>query len=545
MHRRPLASTLLAVVLPLCLLGSAIAQPAAQAVGLYRVRVDVPPHLGRVPVTVYIERPEHTSQGLQQVPCERLRVRVRAGMPSMPAMQLAPVDLVASSPGRYQGAVDLSMPGAWLLDVSIAGPPGTGHLAVPLTVAEDESAAPPTASPSPTESPSGSPTESRTGSGRIPRIVVRAPSPPSVGAATFDVEVTPADEGLHVWGGLTMPGMTMYVAPREATRIGPGRYALDVPLTMAGLWRLTVDVDRGANRVARQSVDVTVAPAAGSRPRWPAIWTGLAAAALVYFGGAIALALARKQSTPLPTLLGCFFLLSAALAGGAFLRAHWPPDRSMGMTMDMAAPDMGMGDLHAPLPVVLEPPRREPVRATARVRAVVEALPGRDARKEVRLSGRIDADDAELLRAGTRVDLLEPMDARCRTRVERLSSIDPATQSVTFEARAPGAFLRVGQLVALDVEVDRRSDALTVPLSSVYEYYGHASVWVADDVAGQLVARRRTVQTGLRADPRVEILHGLTVADRVVAAGGDALREDTVVVAVREGGRPYRTTPFP
>jgi hypothetical protein len=53
------------------------------------------------------------------------------------------------------------------------------------------------------------------------------------------------------------------------------------------------------------------------------------------------------------------------------------------------------------------------------------------------------------------------------------------------------------------------------------------------------------VQTGLRADPRVEILHGLTVADRVVAAGGDALREDTVVVAVREGGRPYRTTPFP
>ncbi len=96
---------------------------------------------------------------------------------------------------------------------------------------------------------------------------------------------------------------------------------------------------------------------------------------------------------------------------------------------------------------------------------------------------------------------------------------------------------------------------LLVPRQLVEVGEGGARVWIVE--AGSSVARLRTVKTGTGSGELVEVLDGLTPADRLISGGRDGLREGqrvsvtgedaTLGVAARvgdqAGGRPARLAP--
>jgi multidrug efflux pump subunit AcrA (membrane-fusion protein) len=88
---------------------------------------------------------------------------------------------------------------------------------------------------------------------------------------------------------------------------------------------------------------------------------------------------------------------------------------------------------------------------------------------------------------------------------------------------------------------------LLVPRALVETADGGPHVWVADQAAG--VARRRAVKVGPAAGDWVEVADGLTVADRVIAGGRDALRDGQRITVTGEeappaaAGQPAYSTP--
>jgi len=107
------------------------------------------------------------------------------------------------------------------------------------------------------------------------------------------------------------------------------------------------------------------------------------------------------------------------------------------------------------------------------------------------------------------------------------------TQSHALRARArvanPDAEFRPGGFAKVIVTVRTIEDALTVPATAVMTSGETNTVWV--EVDGK--AEKRTVQTGLRTESRVQITRGLEAGDRVVVTNrqqvseGVKLEEDT------------------
>jgi hypothetical protein len=61
---------------------------------------------------------------------------------------------------------------------------------------------------------------------------------------------------------------------------------------------------------------------------------------------------------------------------------------------------------------------------------------------------------------------------------------------------------------------------------------GGARVWVADQAAG--VARVRTVKLGLTVGDLVEVVEGLTPADKLIGSGREGLRDGQRIVVTGE-----------
>ncbi|MFN7265221.1 MAG: efflux RND transporter periplasmic adaptor subunit [Phenylobacterium sp.] len=112
-------------------------------------------------------------------------------------------------------------------------------------------------------------------------------------------------------------------------------------------------------------------------------------------------------------------------------------------------------------------------------------------------------------------------DARFSGRIIRLDTrIDERTRALTARSEFPSAEgrLRPGMMLRVGVSQGARS-ALALPESAVAVQGDGASVFVVVEAAGRMTVQQRPVTAGLRQDGWVEILDGVTPADRVVADG--------------------------
>jgi RND family efflux transporter MFP subunit len=116
-------------------------------------------------------------------------------------------------------------------------------------------------------------------------------------------------------------------------------------------------------------------------------------------------------------------------------------------------------------------------------------------------------------------------DAGLVGRVSRIAmQADPGSRllevELTFPGAPPGSGMDVvpGTLVAVQVEVGRRADALLVPAAAAHD----STLWVVDSAG---VARRRSVRIGLIGDGWVEVAQGLAPGERVVTAGATLLSD--------------------
>lgn len=80
----------------------------------------------------------------------------------------------------------------------------------------------------------------------------------------------------------------------------------------------------------------------------------------------------------------------------------------------------------------------------------------------------------------------------------------------------PPPELRQDMTVSVDIEVARRDKALVVPVEMIHQAAG-ATPWVLK-LQGRHV-QRQPVKIGLRSTAQVEVLHGLSVGDLIVAPG--------------------------
>jgi RND family efflux transporter MFP subunit len=202
--------------------------------------------------------------------------------------------------------------------------------------------------------------------------------------------------------------------------------------------------------------------------------------------------------------------------------------------------------------------------------------------RTVRLVANLVEKDVKRVREGT--PAVVEVDAypgeKFTGKVSRVAPVfDPATRTAEMEIEVPNAGFRLkpGMYARVDLTVDTRSDALTVPRNALVDVEGRTGVFVAESgSAGQdgaspgrgdapargggqgrqggqgpaaggqggmpsMVARFVPVETGIRSGDRVEILGGVAEGTRVITMGAGALRDgDRIVLAIGEGGREGR-----
>lgn len=104
-----------------------------------------------------------------------------------------------------------------------------------------------------------------------------------------------------------------------------------------------------------------------------------------------------------------------------------------------------------------------------------------------------------------------------------LSYINPAVDAsrgsveVKLDVVTPPDFLRQDMTVSVDIEVARRTEALSVSTLAIRDGAG-AEPWVMVNENGR--ALRRAVKLGVRGDTKVETLQGLQAGDQVLPATG-------------------------
>ena len=118
----------------------------------------------------------------------------------------------------------------------------------------------------------------------------------------------------------------------------------------------------------------------------------------------------------------------------------------------------------------------------------------------------------------------------------KVSAIDAAimegTRSIRLRATLanPEGRLRPGMFAEVYTLVGEERQVLTVPQTAIsYNSYGDAVMLLETDEKGQLVARRRQVETGPVQAGRVEISAGLKAGEQVVRAGHNKLRPGQAV----------------
>ena len=131
---------------------------------------------------------------------------------------------------------------------------------------------------------------------------------------------------------------------------------------------------------------------------------------------------------------------------------------------------------------------------------------------------------------------------------------DPQTRTAEMEIEVPnpGFRLKPGMYARVDLTVDSRQNALTVPSTAVVDLEGRTGVFVAGGAPTQpasnppasdatpMTAKFQPVSTGIRDGEHVEIRSGLDDGVRVITTGATALKDGDRIVAAntgRSGGR--------
>ena len=121
--------------------------------------------------------------------------------------------------------------------------------------------------------------------------------------------------------------------------------------------------------------------------------------------------------------------------------------------------------------------------------------------------------------------------------VSRVAPVfDAATRTAVMEIEVPnpGYRLKPGMYARVQLTVDRRDNALTVPRNAVVDVEGKHGVYVVDGTT----ARFKELRTGLQDPERVEVLDGIDEGQKVVTVGALALRDgDKITVTGQTPGQ--------
>lgn len=139
-------------------------------------------------------------------------------------------------------------------------------------------------------------------------------------------------------------------------------------------------------------------------------------------------------------------------------------------------------------------------------------------------------------------------------KVARIAPVfDPQTRTAEMEVEVPnpGFRLKPGMYARVDLTIDSRQNAMTVPTNAVVDFQGKTGVFVAASGSGQaqpasnppqggetLTAKFVPVQTGIRDTQQVEITGGLDDSARVITTGATALRDGDRIVSAKDATRP-------
>ncbi|MBL6082302.1 efflux RND transporter periplasmic adaptor subunit [Belnapia sp. T18] len=112
--------------------------------------------------------------------------------------------------------------------------------------------------------------------------------------------------------------------------------------------------------------------------------------------------------------------------------------------------------------------------------------------------------------------------------------VDAATRLGTVSVTLPGGTYRPGTFATGTLRLEERVSTLTVPATAVTVVGKRARLFAVEDG----VARERTVETGLRAGGRVEILRGVREGEPVVVSAAALLRDGQRVAVVTDAPSP-------
>ncbi len=127
------------------------------------------------------------------------------------------------------------------------------------------------------------------------------------------------------------------------------------------------------------------------------------------------------------------------------------------------------------------------------------------------------------------VQLAAYPDLTLEARVSRVAPVlDAGSRSLetTLRFTRNDGRIRAGMFARIDLIVDDRPDAITVPQRSVLRRGGETYVYVADSDDR---TQRRDVTTGVESGGRVEIREGLSAGDRVIVRGQNLVQPGSLL----------------
>ena len=138
--------------------------------------------------------------------------------------------------------------------------------------------------------------------------------------------------------------------------------------------------------------------------------------------------------------------------------------------------------------------------------------------------------DALLLRKGDKATITAPgVESVAGTVTVVSPALDPNSTTVEIWVQAKNAeqALRPGTTAQLAITAQTVHDALVIPTSALLNLNGNkAQVMVVDS---QSKAQSRDVETGISADPQVQIVSGLKPGEQVITQGANGLPDKTKV----------------
>jgi membrane fusion protein, multidrug efflux system len=169
----------------------------------------------------------------------------------------------------------------------------------------------------------------------------------------------------------------------------------------------------------------------------------------------------------------------------------------------------------------------------------------------VRMVANLVERDVRRVPQGTSADV--EVDAfpgeKFKGRVSRIAPVfDPATRTAEIEIEVPNAGFRLkpGMYARVQLTVDQKADALTVPRSALVAIDGKNGVFVAvkrdgtqpaargNDASG-MTAQFQPVDIGIRSGESIEITSGLKDGEQVITTGAGGLKDGDRIVPANSG----------